>query len=74
MGAHTLGSMVKDNSGYAGVWILDEIHQFDTNYYYYMLNGESIDGGGECIWYTIVSAINEKSLAICCQFTQCFSC
>lgn len=38
MGAHTLGSCLRENSGYAGVWVVDEARTFNENYYTLMFN------------------------------------
>ena len=44
MGAHTLGNMEQENSGYAGTWLTDPDgilkmkHSFDNAYYSFMIN------------------------------------
>ena len=40
MGAHTLGSCKRNNSGYLGNWIQDQAREFDNEYYKYLLTSE----------------------------------
>ena len=46
MGAHTLGNMEKENSGYSGPWLTDPAGElnhktsFDNQYYQFMLNSD----------------------------------
>ena len=48
MGAHTLGSMSRNNSGYRGPWISGEANKFDNRYYRLMVKGE--EEGGVFSW------------------------
>ncbi len=38
MGAHTLGSMKVDNSGYSGAWLTNRTVHFNNQYYQMMLS------------------------------------
>ena len=38
MGAHTLGSMLKENSGFGGVWVVGGSRVFDNKYYSLMID------------------------------------
>ncbi len=33
LGAHTLGRANKENSGYSGPWVVDELRKFDNTFY-----------------------------------------
>ena len=41
MGAHTLGGCDAVDSGYRGMWVLNEAIYLNTKYYQYILGGES---------------------------------
>ena len=59
MGAHTLGNMEKENSGYSGPWLTDPAGElnhktsFDNQYYQFMLNSDYTYTGKVSILYTV---------------------